>query len=165
MSQTEEIGFQIHTLSKLIRRQTDRLAFRGEEDPEITGKPGGGLHGWIIGYLYHHRDLDVFQRDVQEAFSIRRSTVTGILQLMEKRGLVTRSSVESDARLKKITLTPKAIAMHENIVNSIQKTEKSISRGLTEEEKQTFLRICGKIRANLESELPEKPGKGGPCDD
>ncbi len=165
MKQTEEIGFQIHTLSKLIRRQTDRLAFRGEEDHEGGGKPGGGLNGWIIGYLYHHRDLDVFQRDLQAAFSIRRSTVTGILQLMEKNGLVTRSSVESDARLKKISLTPKAVAMHENIVNSIRKTEESISKGLTEEEKQTFLRICGKIRANLESELPEKTRKGGPCDD
>ncbi len=165
MSQTEEIGFQIRTLSKLIKRQTDRLAFQGAENPENGEKPGSGFHGWIIGYLYHHREQDIFQRDLQEAFSIRRSTVTGLLQLMEKKGLVTRSSVESDARLKKITLTPKAVALHESIMNGIQKTEESISRGLSEEEKRTFLEICGKIRANLESELPEKLGKGGSCDD
>ena len=155
MSQTEEIGFQIRTLSKLIKRQTDRLAFQGAESPENGEKPGSGFHGWIIGYLYHHREQDIFQRDL----------VTGLLQLMEKKGLVTRSSVESDARLKKITLTPKAVALHESIMNGIQKTEESISRGLSEEEKRTFLEICGKIRANLESELPEKLGKGGSCDD
>ena len=64
------------------------------------------MQGWIIGYLYQNRDKEVFQRDIQEQFSIRRSTVTGILQLMEKNGLITRSSVERDARLKKLELTP-----------------------------------------------------------
>ncbi len=165
MGQTEEIGFQIRTLSKLIKRQLDRQAFSGAEPLENGEKPGSGFHGWIIGYLYHHRDKDIFQRDLQEAFSIRRSSVTGILQLMEKKGLVIRSSVENDARLKKITLTPEAIALHESVMNGIRKTEESISKGLTAEEKQTFLRICGKIRANLEPELPEKSKKGGSCDD
>ena len=44
------------------------------------------MHGWIIGYLYRHRDTPVFQRDIEREFSITRSTVTNILQLMERKG-------------------------------------------------------------------------------
>ena len=32
------------------------------------------MHGWIIEYLYRHRDEPVFQRDIEREFSITRST-------------------------------------------------------------------------------------------
>ena len=52
-----------------------------EHEDEITRK-----NGWIIGdYLASNRDKDIFQKDIEYNFSIRRSTVSGILQLMEKR--------------------------------------------------------------------------------
>lgn len=91
----------------------------------------------------------MFQRDIQEQFSIRRSTVTGILQLMEKNGLITRSSVEQDARLKKLELTPRAIELHERIERSVRQVEERISHCLTPEEKETFIQLCEKIRADL----------------
>jgi DNA-binding MarR family transcriptional regulator len=140
----DEIGFQVRTLSNLIKRLVDQTAFQGRE------RPATGMHGWVIGYLYENRNRDVFQRDLQEQFSIRRSTVTGILQLMEKNGLITRQSVDEDARLKKIVLTPKAIEQHEQIHRSIRKVEEQLSEGLTPEEKQTFLELCDKIRRNIE---------------
>ena len=93
MEYQEDLGFQIRTLSHLVKRTVDQTAFAGEEDHPT------GVQGWIIGYLYENRGKEVFQRDIQAQFSIRRSTVTGILQLMEKNGLITRSSVERDARL------------------------------------------------------------------
>ena len=165
MPQEEELGFQINNLSRMIRRQTDKIAFQntdGENDPAV---PGNAQHGWIIGYLYHHQDRDIYQRDLQEVFHLRRSTVTGILQQMEKNGMVIRSSVESDARLKKITLTSKAVALHESIISGIQKTEEMISKGLTPAEKQAFLLTCQKIRDNLEAEDPSRTRKRGLCDD
>ena len=165
MPQEEELGFQIHALSRMIRRQTDKIAFQSSGEEENNPVPGNAQHGWIIGYLYHHQDRDIYQRDLQEAFRIRRSTVTGILQQMEKNGMVTRSSVENDARLKKITLTPKAIALHESIISGIQKTEEMISKGLTPEEKKAFLLTCQKIRENLEAEDPSRTRKRGLCDD
>ena len=78
MEYREDIGFQIRTLSHLVKRTVDQAAFDGVDDHPT------GVQGWIIGYLYRNRDKEVFQRDIQEQFSIRRSTVTGILQLMEK---------------------------------------------------------------------------------
>lgn len=39
-----------------------------------------------------HREI--YQKDIEEEFQIRKSTVTGILQLMEKNGFIYRESVE-----------------------------------------------------------------------
>ena len=91
----------------------------------------------------------MFQRDIQEQFTIRRSTVTGILQLMEKNGLIVRSSVERDARLKKLELTPRGVELHERVTRSIREVEDGLSQCLTQEEKKAFLEICGKLRAHL----------------
>ena len=65
------------------------------------------MHGWIMEYLYRHSETPVFQRDIEREFSITRSTVTNILQLMERKGYITRRSVEQDARLKQLVLTEK----------------------------------------------------------
>lgn len=48
-----------------------------EHIDEVTG-----MHGWLIGYI--ERQGDVYQRDVEKRFNMRRSTVTKMLQLMEK---------------------------------------------------------------------------------
>ena len=150
MEYQEDLGFQIRTLSHLVKRTVDQTAFAGEENHPT------GVQGWIIGYLYENRGKEVFQRDIQAQFSIRRSTVTGILQLMEKNGLITRSSVERDARLKKLELTPRAIQLHERIGRSVRQVEERLNQSLTPQEKQEFLRLCGKIRASLQ-ELSARP--------
>ncbi len=145
MEYREDIGFQVRTLSHLVKRAVDKTAFSGE-DPHPTG-----AQGWIMGYLYKNRHRDVFQRDIQEQFSIRRSTVTGILQLMEKNGWITRTSVDRDARLKKLELTPKAVELHERVERSIRQVEDQLADSLTAQARKTFLALCEKIRANLES--------------
>ena len=63
------------------------------------------MQGWIIGYLYRNQKKEIFQKDLEAEFSIARSTATGILQLMEKKGYLMRQSVPNDARLKKLVLT------------------------------------------------------------
>ena len=143
MEYREDIGFQIRTLSHLVRRTVDQVAF-AEQDDHPTD-----VQGWILGYLYENQGREIFQRDIQEHFSIRRSTVTGILQLMERNGLITRSSVERDARLKKLELTPRGVELHERVERSIRQVEDRLSQCLTPEEKATFLTICEKIRAHL----------------
>ena len=76
--------------------------------------------------------------------------MTGILQLMEKNGLISpRSSVDRDARLKKLELTPYAIELHERVGRSIRQVETSLAESLSPEEKQEFIRLCEKVRASL----------------
>lgn len=144
MNQHKHIGFEIKTLSNLIKRQFDQSSNKKEID-NLTG-----TNGWVIGYLANNQHRDVFQRDLELEFSIRRSTASKILQLMEKKGFIKRESVEYDARLKKLVLTEKALEVHAIAQQGINQLEEKISKGLTNEEIETFFKIAEKIKKNLE---------------
>lgn len=109
-----------------------------------------GTHGWVIRYLYENKDNDIFQRDIEKTFGVRRSTVTSMLQIMEKNGLITRGSVPYDSRLKKITPTEKALELHRQISYEIDAIEAELSAGLSEEEIASFIATIEKIKKNLQ---------------
>ena len=139
-----KLGFEIHRTSKLVKRYMDNDATKLYVD-KMTG-----THGWAIGYFYHHKDRDVFQKDFEQEFNIRRSTASNILALMEKNGLIIRESVPYDARLKKITLTQKAIEIHNIVEGAFEKLENTMQKGITSEELAIFYRVLDKININLE---------------
>jgi DNA-binding MarR family transcriptional regulator len=141
----DAIGREIKILSNMIKRKIDGAAVFAQNQ-EVTG-----MHGWIIGYLYRNRERgDIFQRDIEAEFSIRRSTATGILQLMEKNDLIIREAVDYDARLKKLVLTPRAIAIHEEVILVLEELEEQLALGLTEEEIAAFFVTLRKMKANIE---------------
>ena len=75
--------------------------------------------------------------------------MTEILNGMEKNGLITRTSVESDARLKKITPTDKALDLHYKISCEIDDFEEQMTRGISDEEIESFILTLQKIKNNL----------------
>ncbi len=138
------IGFEINHCSRIIRRYMDANALKSYID-EMTG-----THGWALRYFHDNRDRDIFQRDFEKAFDIRRSTASSILALMEKNGLIIRESVPHDARLKKITLTQKAADIHQKVEDAFGKMEEDIAEGISEKELDAFFETLGKIRSNIE---------------
>ena len=143
MEEKRTLGREIIVSSNLIKRGLSQTA-EFDQLEHLTG-----THGWVIKYLYDNRERDVFQRDIESEFSIRRSTVTGILQCMEKNELIERQSVENDARLKKLVLTNKAIQIQCKVEETIAEFEKNLSDGITQEEREVFFRVTEKIRQNL----------------
>lgn len=143
MKKQSHIGFEIRTLNNLIKRYFEQR--KPEEFKESTG-----VHGWAIRYFYENRDKDIFQRDFEARFLIRRSTATNMLKLMEKNGLIKRESVDYDARLKKIVLTNKAIEIHKKATQNIEMLETTLKKGITEQELISFYDVLDKIKANLE---------------
>lgn len=146
MKESYRIGWQIKVLSNLIKREVGNFGCDKYQD-ELTGN-----NMFIIGYLARHRDEDVFQKDLEEFFSVRRSTMSTIILRMEQKGFLSRESVSHDARLKKLVLTEKGEQIHEMIESKIEDTEKKLSSGLTEDEKQTLFHLLEKLRRNLESD-------------
>jgi DNA-binding MarR family transcriptional regulator len=110
-----------------------------------------GTHGWAMGYLYHNRDRDIFQKDFEQEFNIRRSTASSILSLMEKNGLIKRESVDYDARLKKITLTDKAIEIQTLVEAAFDRFENVLRQGISDGELDVFFGVLDKICENLNS--------------
>ncbi len=144
MEQNKSISFELHKTSLMIKRRLDREV---PCDPSTTGH-----HGRIIGFIYENRDRDIFQRDIEKEFNIRRSTATNTLKLMEKNGLITRVSVESDARLKKIELTEKAYDFHHVICSCFKNLEKTLAEGISSAELEVFFSVLEKVNDNLKEE-------------
>ena len=155
------LGLEVHRLEKLMARQRGYSAAHQDADRQT------GMHGYLLRYLYENQERDVFQRDIEKAFSISRSSVTVTLQLMEKNGLIRRESVAQDARLKRIVLTQKARDLHRQIEADILAVESNLARGISEEEQEVFLRVAKKMQENLREDLA-KQGisicKGGDCE-
>ena len=139
------IGMECRCLSNLVRRKM------GETDAIKVSQQLTGMHGYVIGYLYNHQDQEVYQKDLEKRFEMRRSTATQMISLMEKNGLVLRQPVLHDARLKRLVLTEKAIEMHKQVEKEIEKVESLLKNGLTQDELQTFFAVMDKVKANLTS--------------
>ncbi|MDV0441881.1 MarR family winged helix-turn-helix transcriptional regulator [Methanorbis furvi] len=112
-----------------------------------------GVQGWIIGYL-HHQEKDIFQKDIEEQLEVRRSTASGILQLMEKNGLIIREPVPYDARLKKLILTEKAKDIHRRVAGEMNRIDSRLTRGLTSEELTLFCSVIARMQKNLAGDNP-----------
>ena len=140
----KRIGFEIIHCSRIIRRYMDSNTVKSYID-EMTG-----THGWALRYFHQNRDKDIFQKDFEKAFDIRRSTASNILSLMEKNGLIVRESVPHDARLKKIILTQKADDVHQQIEDAFCKMEEDIAKDIDEKELEAFFATLDKIKNNIE---------------
>ena len=110
------------------------------------------MQGPIIGYIYHQgKERDIFQKDIEREFNIRRSTATVMLQNLEQKGYILRQSVEHDNRLKKILLTDKAKESNALIHSRIEDFNAELEEGITAAEREQFLDILHRIAENLKN--------------
>ncbi len=138
------IGMEISRTNNLLLRSCLKNDFKDVNS--ATGK-----NAWIIGYIAEHGDKDVFQRDIEQDFSIRRSTVSNMISLMEQKGYIKRESVGYDARLKKLVLTPKALDIHRRVKGNLIFSEHKMRRNISDEELKIFFDVLEKIRENIET--------------
>lgn len=92
---------------------------------------------------------EVFQKDLEAAFSISGATATNILKVMEKDGLIRREAVPTDARLKKIVLTEKGIAFDDAARENVVRLEEGMKKGFTEEELTIFRKYLDRMTQNI----------------
>ena len=148
MEKNKYLFFEMNRCARLIKRYIDNDPLTSYENVEkLTG-----AHGWAIGFFYHNRDRDVFQRDFEKECNVRRSSATEMLKRMEKNGMIKRVGVDYDARLKKIVLTDHAIEIQKTLDRKFAELENKLKEGITEEELQTFFTVLSKIRKNIGEE-------------
>lgn len=118
--------------------------------PKSDIAPQTQLQGGIMGYLFHHSEQAVYQKDIEKEFRISRATATNTLQVMEKRGLIVRRSLDKDARLKRIFMTEEASTNHARVEEHMRMLNDRMLQGMTEEEIRQFDRFLARVMANLE---------------
>ena len=141
------IGSQIKALSNLLKREIGNSACAKSADEA----PGNNM--FIIRYLAERKNEDIFQKDLEEFFSVRRSTMSDIILRMEQKGFLIRKPVAHDRRLKKLVLTEKGENIHAVMESVVFQTEEKLTLGFSAEEKETLSRLLEKLRRNLETEI------------
>lgn len=139
------VGPHIKCLSHAFARKFSEIArSMGADELSI-------IHGHLLAFLYWKQSIqeDVYQRDIEEAFHITRSSVTGVVKRMEERGYIARQGVAGDARLKKLTLTDQGTEAFLLTRNALDQVENLAVQGLSPQETEVFLNLCRRLEANL----------------
>ncbi len=135
-----KISFEIKILDNMIERKI----FKGVDKRNLTN-----TQTRILKYLFNNKDKVIHQSDIEKEMLLRRSTISGILNTMEKNNLIKRSNSEVDARKKKIALTSYSLNKHKEIEKKIADFEKNLLKGISIKEKQNFIKIIDKLKENL----------------
>lgn len=108
----------------------------------------------LLGYMHRRTAAgeEVYQRDIEREFGVKRSTVSSILANLEKSGYIARSAGQTDGRIKLVTLTDKGKSLEKVMKENIDLMEQEIVRGMTEEEQQLFLSFLKRAADNINSE-------------
>ena len=150
MSHKETILFSVKTVDNLAKKVLERQAAASGQELTI-------MHAWLIGFLYNAKE-PVYQRDVEREFKINRATVSGMLTLMEQKGLIRRSSVSHDGRLKRIELTEHGRRQHEERMEHFLRLERTLEEALSPEELSAFFAMTDRLRKTLESLVQNEKG-------
>ncbi len=137
------IGYAVKSLNRSISRMIDNIpAVR--ENKNLTS-----IQFWILAFLFRNADQDLYQKDVEVEFKIRRSTATELMKSMEASGLICRIPVEHDARLKKIVTTEYAQKIREQLDAQVDLTETQLTEGFSDEEIDQFFDFVRRFKENL----------------
>lgn len=142
-----------------IHNQTKLVIYRSS--PRFEKGPRSQLQGGILGYLYHHGDQPVYQKDLEKEFRISGATASNTLQSMERDGLITRRAVDKDARLKRILMTEETYQNHRQIEAHMEMMDRCMLEGMSDTEVAELYRLLGIVLGNLETLAEEYSGSCG----
>lgn len=141
MYENEFLGKEISILANKMNRMIDRNVYKYG----ITC-----VQGKIIGYIYNESPKrDIFQKDIEQEFQIRRSSVTSVLNLLEKKKFIKRIPYSEDGRLKKIVLTQEGVEVHMAAYKAILEIENSITKVLTPKEADIFFHAIKRLNKSI----------------
>ena len=140
-------GALLNQTSRLIRRALD-ARINAEVSSELSG-----VRGMVLGDIVRaeRQGRDVYQRDIEQWFNIRRSSVTAMLQGMEQSGFITREVVAKDARLKSLVPTEKGRQCAAAIHQCISDFEHDLQNGVSAQELEAIQGTLHKLIENAKT--------------
>lgn len=101
-----------------------------------------------ILYTLWHKD-GITQKDIAEQTAKDKPSVTRLLDMMEKSGLIKRKTGKADRRTNKIYLTAKADTIRTAVCSATESALQEGFKGLSENEMQDVQRLMKTIFQNL----------------
>ena len=88
---------------------------------------------------------EVNQKDIEREMDVSNPTVTGILNRLEHKGLIERVECPSDARVRNIVVTEKALEIDKQLQIKFREAEEELIASLSEKEADELQRLLKKI--------------------
>ncbi len=110
-------------------------------------------------FALNEKQGPISQTSLARIMNISASTLTRMVQSLEKKGFVMRHTDEKDQRQTLISLTPEGQAIHDRIKELFIKTDESMFHSFTEEEQEKLRDFLGRIQIQLQERI--RMHKGG----
>lgn len=105
----------------------------------------------VLIHLYMAGDHGLIQSEIGKKILVSRANITGMVERLEKEGLVVRNNDPSDKRVFRVRLTNRAFAlMHTFIPVHNDFMHKAVS-ALNRQEKEILISLLTKLNKGLES--------------
>ena len=106
----------------------------------------------ILMYMSKHNirgQQKIKRKDLENFLNLKGSSVTSLMNGLEKNGFIERVPSEDDARRKILSLTPKAKELVAQMDLIFEATDNQLQEGMSEEEKMTFRLLLGIAHNNM----------------
>jgi len=109
--------------------------------------------GFILRVVLESEDTGekVYQKDLEKILNIRKSTLSGILDTMEKNKIIKRVP-DLTSRGNIIELSDEMKKCKEELLEKIKKVEENLTTGISEEDLEAFFRVIDGMKKNIGKE-------------
>ncbi|HNY17083.1 MAG TPA: MarR family transcriptional regulator [Treponemataceae bacterium] len=101
----------------------------------------------VLHYLSEHDGC--IQKEIADTFDLEPATVTDILSIMEKGGLIERKNDPADRRALRVYLTPKGAVTHGKVEAIFARVEREAFAGFTGADKRQAFAVLARLYENL----------------
>lgn len=138
---------RFQTASRMVQlgNEITKLKNRKTRDMGLTATQSEALR-YI---LKHYDEKELTAADLMEHLQLSQSTVAGVLQRLEGKGIVARYTAANDSRKSVILPTAKGQELHEALKQNAVETERCLLRGMSREEQAALNRLLQKALENL----------------
>ena len=139
--------FDFQSLDAIANIYRAASAVRRRAEGEVLAPYGLSFGAFtILWVLWIWDDMETAQ--LAQECNLAKGTLTGMLNTLEKRELVTRQRLESDMRRMLVSLTPEGTKTIAEVFPKFNAFEGEMSAGLTGEEKELLADLLRRVTKN-----------------
>lgn len=131
-------------LIRILHWCTDQMMTDALDKLDLTA-----AQGRLMAFLAHRGEQPTYAKDVEAEFHLSHPTVSGLLSRLEQKGFLELKTDPNDRRSKRIVISEKGMASHEQMHSVIMDNESRIVQGFSEEEKAQFAQFLHRAIENV----------------
>lgn len=98
------------------------------------------------GVLYYLWETDIHTpREIADKLQLENSTISGVLERMEKKDLIERQVSKKDRRYIEVVLTDKGASLKDNVLRTVEQFNDDVMIVLSPEEQDTLKKSLEKL--------------------